>query len=158
MEEVMGKKKCNYADHLVKIIRKGDLDKKTSDHIRHCPECREIFNIHGILMKMSAHDRLHENNTPPPFESLWEKASRKVEITPEQIGKAMMPIRITGMVSRMIFLITAVVLLILTGPAVLGNLEKSGIIRIFNAGFINPFIRIFKSSYFVSIPENCYSL
>jgi len=144
--------KCKYADHLVEILRAGGLDGEMSDHVRHCPECREIFNIHGMLMEIAQNSPHVENSSPPPFESLWQRAFLKEKISPEKIAKAMLPIQIAGMVSRMVFLVAAFFLFILIGPGVLGHLEVSGVIRIFNAGFIQPFVRIFNSSLFVSIP------
>ena len=132
----MSRKQCEHADRLVGVIRKGELDKEILDHIRQCPECGAIYKIHGILNEVSIHDLRKENTAPPPFESIWETAFLNKRIAPEQIEKAMMPIRIAGMVSRIIFLAAAVFIFI----------------RFFDSGFIEPFLRVFHSSYFVSIP------
>ena len=88
----------------------------------------------------------------PSYDNLWSQAFRGKRIEPELIEKAMLPMRIAGIFARVSAVLLIVLFLIFNKNIIFGVENQLDNISRLGTSFITPFIKMFNSSVFVSVP------
>ena len=88
----------------------------------------------------------------PSFNNLWSQAFREKRIEPELIEKAMLPMRIAGIFSGVLSILAIIFFIISSKKTLFGVKNQIDNIGQTGKNLLSPFINMFNSSIFVSIP------
>lgn len=148
-------KKCKREKEVLRLLKNGDLPPDITEHINECLYCRDLQEVAAWMGEfgnlISLNEKPEEKNLPEA-EKIWAQALKPERVSREIVEKVMHPLRIAQILSN----------LVISAGFIIFILWKSGdIIRFFKnyfrpdyfeVHFLSYVFRIFKSSYFISIP------
>lgn len=146
----MGNKDCKFSDTLRKQIKTDRISDEMKDHIKHCSECSEHYLINSWMTGYSG--KKNSKVKLPSFEKIWVGAFREKKVDADLIEKAMFPLKVGRIIAFMVAL-SAIFLFIVFKNKEIGEMgSRSFDLNFFDSSIIRPFITMFNSSYFISIP------
>ena len=147
----MSRKKCDLIKDLNGQLKTGGLSEEKKDHIRTCPECLNEYLVNS-WMKGYGGSPSSDISDIPSFDSLWSRSFKEKRVEPDLIERAMFPMKVAGLFARVIIILSIIVIILLNSSAFSGIGKQLDNMNRLGLSFITPFVKMFKSSIFVSIP------
>ncbi|MEN8222887.1 MAG: hypothetical protein ABFR36_06470 [Acidobacteriota bacterium] len=148
----MGRKKCELTDEFSEQLKTGHLSDKMKDHMEQCNDCSNEYVTDSWIKNYSVTEISGTAPEVPPFNSLWSQAFKGKKIETDLIEKAMFPMKIAGLFAKIIVILSIIVFVVLNNTVVSGVGSQLDSINQLGRSFIAPFMQMFNSSVFVSIP------
>ncbi len=148
----MGKKKCDLTQELMEQLNIDNLSEKMKDHIKSCSECSNEYLINTWMKGYGDTGTSDLNSDIPPFDSLWSRSFREKRVEPDLIEQAMRPMKIAGLFAKLSAILLIILFLIFNKNVIFGVEDQLENISRLGMSFITPFIKMFNSSVYVSIP------
>lgn len=146
----MGNKYCKFNETLRKQIKEDRISDEMKDHMKHCNECSDLYLVNSWMSGYSGKKILKVK--PPSFEKIWSGSFSGKKVDDYLLEKAMFPLKVGRIIAFMVAL-SAILILIVSKSREIGEMgSRSFDLNIFDSSIIRPFITMFNSSYFISIP------
>ena len=148
----MGRKICDLTKKLSEQLNIDSLSDDMKDHLKDCKVCSDEYITGSWMKKYSAVQTVGHSPETPRFDSLWSNAFREKRVESDLIIKAMLPMKIAGLFAKTVIILSAIIFVILKYTAFSGMGKHIDNMNRIGSRFIDPFIKMFNSSVFVSIP------
>ncbi len=148
----MGRKICDRTKDLSEQLKTDHLSNEMKVHLEGCRVCSDEYLTISWMKNYSNTETSIPDPGIPSFDTLWIESFNSKRIESDLIEKAMFPMKIAGLFSKAVIILSAIFFVLFNNAVFSGVGEQLDNINRLGSSFINPFIKLFNSSVYVSIP------
>ena len=151
----MNAKKCKKENEVLNSLRKKDLSPDIKEHIKECGYCKDLQEVatwmeeFGDLVSLSEKKR---NKNLPEAEDIWAGALEPERVSREIVEKVMLPLRLVQIFTNLVISAGIIIFILWKFGDISRSFKNYFRPDYFDVHFFSYILRLFTSSYFISIP------